>query len=251
MCGKDEMDETSEEADFSSLLNLTSYSKEEIAKMKFAVPSEFMHAEGLDPEVKNVFTEVCGWLSGLGAEIEEISIPVLDASIPTYYTLAISEAASNLSRIDGIRYGMREDAGQGNDELYIQTRSKGFGLEVKRRIITGNYVLSKEYSGDCYEKSLNVRAKIETVVNDVLDKYDFIICPTSPTPAFKLNEKVNDPIAMYLSDLFTTFVNLAHIPALSIPAGKNGSGLPIGIQFCGKRFSEDRILKLAKAWEER
>ncbi len=251
LCGKDEMDETSEAADFSSLLHLIPYSKDEIAQMKFAVPTEFMQADGLNAEVKDVFDQVRRWLLQLGAKVEEVSIPVLDASIPTYYTLAISEAASNLSRIDGIRYGIREDAGKGNDELYIRTRSCGFGPEVKRRIITGNYVLSKEYSGDCYEKSLNVRAKIEMGVNDVLDKYDFIICPTSPTPAFKLNEKINDPIAMYLSDLFTTFVNLAHIASLSVPAGKNSEGLPIGVQFCGKRFSEERILRLAKAWEER
>ena len=128
--------------------------------------------------------------------------------------------------------------------------SEGFGLEVKRRIITGNYVLSKEFSGDCYEKSLNVRAKIAQGVNEVLQKYDFIICPTAQAPTFKLNEKVDDPIAMYLSDLFTTFVNLARIPSLSVPAGKTKAGLPVGIQFCGKKFSEDRILKLAKAWEE-
>ncbi len=251
MCGKDAMDETSEDADFSSLLNLHSYSIKEIAKMKFAVPVEFMKTEGLDSEVKKIFDEVCAWLSGLGAKIEEVSIPVLEASIPTYYTLALSEAASNLSRIDGIRYGVREDNGKGYDELYIQTRNKGFGPEVKRRIITGNYVLSKEYSGDCYEKSLNVRAKIENDINNVLAQYDFIICPTSPTAAFKLNEKVNDPIAMYLSDLFTTFVNLSRTASLSIPAGKTKAGLPVGIQFCGGRFSEERILKLAKSWEER
>lgn len=251
MCGKDEMDETSEDADFSSLFNLQSYSKEEIAKMKFAVPLEFMKTEGLDSEVKRVFDEVCAWLSGLGAKIEKVSVPVLEASIPTYYILTLSEAASNLSRIDGVRYGIREDSGKGYDELYAQTRNKGFGPEAKRRIITGNYVLSKEYSGDCYEKSLNVRAKIENDINSVLTQYDFIICPTAPTAAFKLNEKVNDPIAMYLSDLFTTFVNLARIASLSIPAGKTKTGLPVGIQFCGARFSEARILKLAKSWEER
>lgn len=219
--------------------------------MKFAVPKEFLHLDGLDSEVKAVFDTVREWISSRGAKIEEVSIPVLEASIAAYYVLAISEAASNLSRIDGIRYGFRQDLGQGYDELYVQTRSKGFGPEVKRRIITGNYVLSKEFSGDCYEKSLNVRAKIEREVNAVLSEYDFIVCPTNPAPAFKLNEKVNDPMAMYLSDLFTTFVNLARIPSLSVPAGKTKTGLPIGVQFCGARFSEDRILKLARAWENR
>ena len=218
MAGKDEKDETSEEADFSSLLKLSAYSKEEIASLKIAIPKEFLNTQGLDQEVKQVFDELCAWLTKNGAKLEEVSIPVLEASIPTYYTLAISEAASNLSRIDGIRFGLRKDTGKGNDELYIQTRSEGFGPEVKRRIITGNYVLSKEFSGDCYEKSLNVRAKIAQGVNAVLQKYDFIICPTAPAPAFKLNEKVDDPIAMYLSDLFTTFVNLARIPSLSVLA---------------------------------
>ncbi len=251
MAGKDPLDETSEKSGFSSIANSAPFSNREISEMKFAVPKEFLHLDGLDSEVKAVFDTVREWISSRGAKIEEVSIPVLEASIAAYYVLAISEAASNLSRIDGIRYGFRQDLGQGYDELYVQTRSKGFGPEVKRRIITGNYVLSKEFSGDCYEKSLNVRAKIEREVNAVLSEYDFIVCPTNPAPAFKLNEKVNDPMAMYLSDLFTTFVNLARIPSLSVPAGKTKTGLPIGVQFCGARFSEDRILKLARAWENR
>ncbi len=251
MAGKDPMDETSENADFSSLLNLKAYSEQDISKMKFAVPKEFLNTEGLDTEVRVVFDNVRSWLLGLGAVIQEVSIPVLEASIATYYVLAISEAASSLSRIDGIRYGNRKDPGKGYDELYVKTRSEGFGPEVKRRVITGNYVLSKEFSGDCYEKSLSVRLKIEKEVNKVLSEYDFILCPTSPTPSFKLNEKVDDPMAMYLSDLFTTFVNLSRVPSLSIPAGKTKQGLPVGIQFCSSRFSEERILKLAKAWEER
>ena len=251
MAGRDPLDETSEDTDFSSLAVLNPYANQEIAKMKFAVPKEFLHLEGLDAEVKTVFDGVCSWILSLGAKIEEVSIPVLEASIAAYYVLAISEAASNLSRIDGIRYGYRQDEGKGYDELYVQTRSKGFGPEVKRRIITGNYVLSKDFSGDCYEKSLNVRAKIEKDVNSVLSEYDFIICPTNPAPAFKLNEKVNDPMAMYLSDFFTTFVNIARVPSLSVPAGKTKTGLPIGVQFCGARFSEERILKLAATWEKR
>ncbi len=251
MCGKDPMDESSDEADFSSLRNLKAYTKEEIGKMKIAIPKEFLETKGLDPEVKAVFDTTRNWLKNLGAKIDEVSIPVLEASIPTYYVLAISEAASNLSRIDGIRYGNRKDPGKGYDELYVETRSTGFGPEVKRRIITGNYVLSKDFSGDCYEKSLAVRQKIQKSINNIFDKYDFIICPTAPTPAFKLNEKLNDPLAMYLSDLFTTFVNLSRITSLSVPCGKTKAGLPVGIQFCGKKFAEESILKLAKSWEER
>ncbi len=250
MCGKDPMDETSEAVDYSGLKNLAAYSKEEIAKMKIAIPKEFLNTKGLDSEVRTIFESVRKWLEDLGAKIEEVSVPVLEASIPTYYVLAISEAASNLSRIDGIRYGNRQDAGRGYDELYVKTRTEGFGPEVKRRIITGNYVLSKDFSGDCYEKSLAVRKKIQKSINSIFEEYDFIICPTAPTPAFKLNEKLNDPLAMYLSDLFTTFVNLSWVTSLSVPCGKTKAGLPVGVQFCGKRFAEEAILKLAKAWEE-
>ncbi len=251
MCGVDPMDETSCDADYSKIANLTAHTKEEIAKMKIAVPKEFLNTEGLDEEVKLVFDNVRKWLKDLGATIDEVSIPVLEASIPTYYVLAISEAASNFSRFDGIRYGVREDAGKGFDELYVKTRSKGFGPEVKRRVITGNYVLSREFSGDCYEKSLSVRKRIEKDINNVFKDYDFIICPTAPSPAFKLNEKVDDPIAMYLSDLFTTFVNLSRVASLSVPCGETKAGLPVGVQFCGKRFSEEAILKLAKSWENK
>lgn len=250
LAGKDCRDETSADADYSHLHILDSYSKEEIHKMKIAVPKEFIETQGLDTEVKKVFEQVCSKLSAAGAVIDEISIPVLKASIPTYYVLAISEAASNLARIDGIRYGKRLDGVQGFEDLYTKTRSTGFGPEVKRRIITGNYVLSSAFSGDCYENSLNVRNRIQNDIEKVFKTYDFIICPTAPAPAFKLGEKIDDPIAMYLSDLFTTFVNLARVPSLSVPAGKTEDGLPVGVQLCGKHFSEERILKLAKYLEE-
>ena len=166
-----------------------------------------------------------------------------------YYVIALSEASSNLARFDGIRYGLRKDTGKGYDELYCATRSEGFGKEVKRRIITGNYVLSHHFSGDCYESALRVRARMEKDVGEVLGRYDFIFCPTAPTPAFKLGERVDNPMAMYLSDLFTTFVNLAHIPARSVPAGKAQDRRPIGMQIVGAKFSEEKILRLAKTLE--
>ena len=176
-------------------------------------------------------------------------MPVLEAAIATYYVIALSEASSNLARFDGIRYGLRKDPGKGYDELYCATRSEGFGREVKRRIITGNYVLSHHLSGDCYENALRVRARMEKEIGTVLQQYDFIFCPTAPSPAFKLGERVDDPLAMYLSDLFTTFVNLSHIPALSIPAGTAQDGRPIGMQIAGAKLSEEKILRLAKTLE--
>ncbi len=144
---------------------------------------------------------------------------------------------------------MRKDPGAGYDELYVATRSDGFNAEVKRRIVIGNYVLSTHFSGDTYKKGMSVRARIQKDIGDILSKYDFILCPTSPTTAFKLGQKVDDPLAMYLSDLYTTFVNLARIPSLSVPMGKTKTGLPVGIQICGAHFAEEKILKAAKAWE--
>lgn len=249
LVGRDCRDETSADADYSNLQFLNAYTKEEISKLKFAVPKEFLETEGLDTEVKKVFDGIRQKLIGLGAAVDEVSIPVLKVSIPTYYVLAISEGASNLARIDGIRYGERLGAEDGFENLYVKTRSAGFGAEVKRRIITGNYVLSSAFSGDCYENSLKARAAIQNAIENVFKSYDFILCPTAPAPAFKLGEKVDDPIAMYLSDLFTTFVNLARVPSLSVPAGNTAEGLPVGVQICGKHFSEERILKLAKALE--
>ncbi|MEL3906143.1 MAG: Asp-tRNA(Asn)/Glu-tRNA(Gln) amidotransferase subunit GatA [Treponema sp.] len=247
--GKDPRDGTGVDHDFSACRKLSPYSDEELKKLRIAVPAEFTQTEGLDKDVAGVFNTLCEWFRSKGVCVESVSVPVLEAAIPTYYVIALSEAASNLSRFDGIRYGLRKDMGKGYDELYTATRSEGFGKEVKRRIITGNYVLSHHFSGDCYENSLRVRSRMEAEIGTVLQNYDFIFCPTAPAPAFKLGEKVNDPLAMYLSDLFTTFVNLAHIPSLSIPAGKAQDGRPIGMQIAGAKFSEEKILRLAKTWE--
>ncbi|MBQ8561881.1 MAG: Asp-tRNA(Asn)/Glu-tRNA(Gln) amidotransferase GatCAB subunit A, partial [Spirochaetaceae bacterium] len=196
-----------------------------------------------------VFEATRSWFEQKGASIAVVDLPILDAAIASYYVIALSEAASNLSRFDGIRYGRRRDPGQGFDELYVQTRSEGFGPEVRRRIIIGNYVLSEQFSGDCYKKGMSVRARIQREVAQLFQDYDLMLCPTCPTAAFKLGQKVDDPLEMYLSDLFTTFVNLARIPSLSVPAGSTRDGMPVGIQFAGAMFSEARILQLAQAWE--
>lgn len=246
MAGKDSLDDTSAELDFSSLAHLEPL---DLNGIKIALPAQFAQTEGLDPEIGAVFAEACDWFRSRGATVETVSIPVLDAAIGCYYVIALAEAASNLSRFDGIRYGMRKDPGAGYDELYVATRSDGFNAEVKRRIVIGNYVLSTHFSGDTYKKGMSVRARIQKDIGDILSKYDFILCPTSPTTAFKLGQKVDDPLAMYLSDLYTTFVNLARIPSLSVPMGKTKAGLPVGIQICGAHFAEEKILKAAKAWE--
>ena len=159
---------------------------------------------------------------------------------------------SLLSRFDGIRYGRRVDNEKGYDELYVDTRSEGFGPEVKRRIVIGNYVLSEQFSGDTYKKGMTVRARIQREMAKLFETYDIVLCPTCPTPAFKLGQKVDDPLEMYLSDMYTVFVNLARIPSVNVPAGKadGTDGMPIGMQFAGPMFSEAKLLQLAKAWEE-
>ena len=247
--GADPHDETSVQYDFSSCAHLQPYADNELKKLRIALPVEFTQAKGLDTDVAVLFEKFRSWFASKGIQVDPVSIPVLESAIAMYYVIALSEAASNLARFDGIRYGLRVDPGKGYDELYCATRSAGFGREVKRRIITGNYVLSHHLSGDCYENALRVRARMEKEVGAVLQHYDFIFCPTAPTPAFKLGERVNDPLAMYLSDLFTTFVNLSHIPALSIPAGKAQDGRPIGMQIAGAKLSEEKILRLAKTLE--
>jgi len=275
MCGQDMYDDTS--ADLpgkEKLTDLQAYPDTDLAKLKIAIPRQFLESKGLDADVGTVFNETRDWFAAKGAKIDVVDLPVLDAAIASYYVIALSEAASNLSRFDGIRYGRRVDTGDGYDELYVHTRSEGFGPEVKRRIIIGNYVLSEQFSGDTYKKGMTVRARIQREMSKLFDAYDIVLCPTCPTAAFKLGQKVDDPLAMYLSDLFTTFVNLARIPSISVPAGHtHGAGIkagitkgfngefaaaaargdsdamPVGIQFAGPMFSELKILQIAQAWE--
>ena len=206
---------------------------------------------GLDSDVKAVFDNTRKWFESKGAKIDEVDLPVLDASIASYYVIALSEAASNLSRFDGIRYGARVDNGHGYDELFVDTRSEGFGPEVKRRIVIGNYVLSEQFSGDTYKKGMTVRARIQREMAKLFESYDIVLCPTCPTPAFKLGQKVDNPLEMYLSDMYTVFVNLARIPSVNVPAGKagNSDNMPIGMQFAGPMFSEAKLLQIAQVWE--
>ena len=252
MSGVDMYDDTSADLpDAASLRNLKALSDDEFKTLKIAIPKQFMKTEGADPEVIRVFNETRAWFESKGAKITEVDLPILDASIAAYYVIALSEAASNLSRFDGIRYGRRVDNSKGYDELYVDTRSEGFGPEVKRRIIIGNYVLSEQFSGDTYKKGMTVRARIQREVAKLFEDYDLIISPTCPTTAFKLGQKVDDPLEMYLSDMYTVFVNLARIPSINVPAGKtNTDGMPVGIQFAGAMFNEAKILRVAQNWED-
>lgn len=251
MCGEDFYDDTSVGLpNKESLFELKPY--EEMSSLKIAIPKQFLETKGLDSDVKNTFEQTRKWFESKGAKIDEVDLPVLDASIASYYVIALSEAASNLSRYDGIRYGRRVDHEKGYDELYIDSRSEGFGPEVKRRIVIGNYVLSEQFSGDTYKKGMTVRARIQREMAKLFENYDIVLCPTCPTPAFKLGQKVDNPLEMYLSDMYTTFVNLARIPSINVPAGiaKNTDNMPIGMQFVGPMFSESKLLQIAQVWED-
>lgn len=252
MAGVDTFDDTSADLPgVDKLRNLQALNDADFAKLKIAIPKQFLKTDGCDEDVVKTFAETREWFEKKGAKVDEVDLPVLDAAIASYYVIALSEAASNLSRFDGIRYGNRVDNGKGYDELYVDTRSNGFGPEVKRRIVIGNYVLSEQFSGDTYKKGMTVRARIQRDVAKVFESYDIILCPTCPTAAFRLGEKVDNPLEMYLSDLYTTFVNLARIPSVNVPASKTSKdGMPIGMQFAGKMFNESLILQVAQNWEE-
>lgn len=214
---------------------------------KIGVPKEFFQS-GIDNEVEQNIRETIKKLGDAGALIEEVSLPHSPYAVPTYYIVATAEASSNLERYDGVKYGFRADA-KSLSELYQASRSKGFGEEVKRRIMLGTYVLSAGYYDAYYMKALKVRTLIKRDFEKAFDKVDLIIGPTSPTPAFKFGEKSDDPIAMYLSDIYTISANLAGLPGISVPTGKTSGGLPIGTQIIGKLLDEKNVLDLACAVE--
>lgn len=221
----------------------------DVKGLRIGVPKELM-GEGIDAEVKEKVNAALKVLEGLGAIVEEVTLPHTEYAVPTYYILAPSEASSNLARYDGVRYGVRADNAENLIELYRETRSQGLGAEVKRRIMLGTYALSSGYYDAYYKKAQQVRTLIKQDFDEVFKKYDVIIGPTAPTTAFKIGEKVNDPLTMYLEDICTIPVNLAGIPAISVPCGFASSGLPIGLQIIGKAFDESTILRVAHAYEQ-
>jgi aspartyl-tRNA(Asn)/glutamyl-tRNA(Gln) amidotransferase subunit A len=205
---------------------------------------------GLDPEVKQAVDAAVRQLQGLGAEVEEISLPHPDYAAAVYYIIAPAEASANLARFDGVRYGLRVD-GVDPIDMYRKTRGEGFGAEVKRRIILGTYVLSSGYHDAYYLRAQKVRTLIRQDFLKAFEKVDAIVTPTTPTAAFKVGEKSDDPLQMYLSDIFTVAANVAGICGISIPCGFTRSPkLPIGLQLLSKPFGEETILRIAHAYEE-
>ncbi len=244
--GHDEKDTTSIEME---KIDYTKSLKKDIKGIKIGVPKEFF-GEGINQEVKDVLQKSIQKYKELGAEIEEFSLDIAQYALATYYIIACAEASSNLGRFDGIRYGYRTKEYSNLRELYKKSRSEGFGSEVKRRIILGTYVLSSGYYDAYYKKAQQVRTLVMNEFNKAFEKYDIILTPTSPTVSFDLGSKSENPLEMYLSDICTVSVNIAGVPAISIPCGVNSENMPIGMQLIGNKFCEEKILNVAYVFEQ-
>lgn len=245
IAGYDAQDSTSAKVDIPDYLSALTG---DISGLRIAVPKEYI-GEGVDASVREQVMSALKVLESLGAVWEEVSLPHTEYAVAAYYLLASSEASSNLARFDGVRYGVRVDEGGGLLDLYRNSRSRGFGPEVKRRIMLGTYALSSGYYDAYYLKAQKVRTLIKQDFDEVFKKYDVVIGPTAPTTAFKLGSQTEDPLTMYLNDILTIPVNLAGIPAVSIPCGFAG-GLPVGLQIIGKEFDESTVLRVAHAFEQ-
>lgn len=246
IAGHDKMDSTSANVDIPDYLSALTG---DVKGLKIAVPKEYI-GEGVREDVKEAVMNALKVLESQGAVWEEVSLPHSKYAVATYYLLASSEASSNLSRFDGVRYGVRSDNAKNVIDLFKMSRSEGFGDEVKRRIMLGTFALSAGYYDAYYKKAQKVRTLIKNDFEQVFEKYDVIIGPTNPTPAFKIGEKTNDPLTMYVEDILTIPVNLAGVPGISVPCGFSSEGLPIGLQIIGKHFDESTVYRVAHAYEQ-
>ena len=247
MLGKDPLDSTSIEPQGET--RYAAALKERKGPWTLGVPGEFF-GEGIDPEVKANIEQAIDWYRSQGCRIVDISLPHSDLAVPVYYIVATAEASSNLARFDGVRYTHRSEEAKDALTLFTKSRGEGFGDEVKRRIILGTYVLSSGYYDAYYLRAQKVRRLILGDFEKAFEQVDAILTPTSPTPAFKRGERSDDPLAMYLSDIYTISVNLAGLPAISVPSGFTQSGLPIGLQVIGKAFGEADMFAIANAFEK-
>ena len=245
MCSHDPKDTTSSSK---KIPNFEESIGNSVKGLKVGIPNEFFQ-EGMSDEIIDIWNKGKEWLKKSGAEIIDISLPNTKYALPCYYIIAPAEASSNLARYDGVRFGHSVNSSDIN-EMYKATRSEGFGDEVKRRIMIGTYVLSSGYYDAYYLKAQKVRSLITEDYNKVFNSVDVILTPSTPNSAFGLNEKSDDPLSMYLNDIFTVPVNLAGLPAISVPAGLDSNGLPLGLQLIGKPFEEETIYSFAKVIED-
>ena len=237
---------------FTNIFFVLSYTKslsKDVKGLKIGVPKEF-YGEGINPEVKKSLEEAIEKYKEMGAEVEEFSLDIAQYALATYYIIACAEASSNLGRFDGIRYGYRTKNYSNLNDIFVNSRTEGFGAEVKRRIILGTYVLSSGYYDAYYKKAQKVRTIIKQEFAKLFEKYDLLLTPTSPTVAYEIGTKSNNPLEMYLADLCTVSVNIAGLPGISIPCGVDKAGLPIGLQLIGKPFGEETIIQAAYTYEQ-
>jgi aspartyl-tRNA(Asn)/glutamyl-tRNA(Gln) amidotransferase subunit A len=246
IAGHDPKDSTSVErkdTDFTSAL------VNDVTGMRIGIPRDYF-GDGLDPQVKKAVLDAAEVLRSKGAVVEEFDLSLVEYAIPAYYTIAAAEASSNLERFDGVKYGYRAKDYDGLHSMYKKTRSEGFGAEVKRRIMLGSFVLSSGYYDAYYLKALRVKAMIKKAFDEAFSKYDVILGPVAPTTAPKLGASLADPIKMYLGDIYTISVNLAGLPGMSVPCGKDENGLPIGVQLIGDCFNEKKLIQTAYTYEQ-
>ena len=246
IAGHDENDSTSVKRE---KIDYTKNLKNSIQGMKIGVPKEFF-GEGINPEVKKSLENSIEEYKKLGAIVEECSLDVSESSLAAYYIIACAEASSNLGRFDGIRYGYRAKDYKDLKELFVKSRTEGFGKEVKRRIILGTYVLSSGYYDAFYKKAQKVRTYVKNKFDECFKKYDVLLTPVAPTTAFDIGSKTSNPLEMYLADICTISINIASVPAISIPCGVDSNNMPIGMQLIGNRFQEEKILNAAYAIEQ-
>ncbi|TQF78289.1 Asp-tRNA(Asn)/Glu-tRNA(Gln) amidotransferase subunit GatA [Elioraea sp. Yellowstone] len=245
MSGHDPKDSTSADVpvpDFEAAVGLG------VKGLRIGVPKEY-RLDGMAPEIEALWRQGIAWLKDAGATIHDISLPHTRYALPTYYIVAPAEASSNLARYDGVRYGLRVDEGGDLDDLYEATRGAGFGAEVRRRILIGTYVLSAGYYDAYYLKAQRVRALIQRDFDEAFRSVDAILTPATPSSAFAIGEKQDDPVTMYLNDVFTVPANLAGLPGISVPAGLDAAGLPLGLQVLGRAFDEETVFRVAAAIE--
>lgn len=243
--GKDEKDSTS--MDFAPFDYKAVFTGDMKGK-KIGIPADYL-GEGLAPDVKEAVMNAAKVFENMGAEVEIFPMPISEYAIPTYYIIASAEACSNLSRYDGIKYGYASPDAENLRELYIKSRSEGFGMEVKRRIMLGNFVLSSGYYDAYYKKALKAKKLVQKAFFDAFEKYDMILGPVAPTTALKIGESLSDPLKMYLGDIYTVMVNIAGLPSAAVPCGFDSEGMPIGMQLIGKPFGETEILRAAHCFE--
>jgi len=246
LAGRDPCDSTSADVAVPDFTRI--FKKKDVKKLKIGIPREYF-AEGLDPEVEQAVRDAIEVFKDLGGEIKDVSLPRTHVAIATYYIIATAEASSNLARYDGVKFGLRSSQKKDLADMYMNTRQEGFGSEVKRRIMLGTYALSSGYYDAYYGKAQAVRTLIRQDFDDVFQDVDLLVAPVMPTPAFEIGEKIQDPLQMYLSDMYTISASLAGIPAMSVPCGFSQKGLPIGLQILGRSFEEETVLRAGRAYE--